>query len=107
MGLRKPQSWYSRIENYLHSLGLLKSEDDPNLYLKGVMNKPLIFILYVDEFFLIVEKHLIAWCKRELTFEFEMKDLGLMYYSLGLKILQMKMRFSSWKESTQLMCCAS
>ena len=80
MGLRNPQSWYSRIENYLHSLGLSKSEDDPNLYINAMKNKTLILVLYIDEFFLTVEKHLIAWCKRELTYEFE--DLSLMHYLL-------------------------
>ena len=48
----------------------------------------IILILYVDGLFLIGEEQLIAQCKRELTSEFEMKDLGLMHYFLGLEVWQ-------------------
>ena len=33
---------------------------------------------------------MIAWCKRELTYDFEMKDLGLMHYFLALEVWQRK-----------------
>ena len=39
-------------------------------------------------FFLTGEENLIVECKRELTSEFEMKDLGLMHYFLCLDIWQ-------------------
>jgi hypothetical protein len=45
-------------------------------------------VLYVDDLFLTRAEQQIAWCKRELTFEFEMKDLGLMPYFLGLEVWQ-------------------
>ena len=51
-------------------------------------NQPLILVLYVDDIFLTREERLIAECKRELTSKFEMKDLGLMHYFLGLEIWQ-------------------
>ena len=51
-------------------------------------NLPLILVLYVDDIFLTGEEKLIAKCKRELTSEFEMKDLALMHYFLGLEIWQ-------------------
>ena len=51
-------------------------------------NLPLIPVLYVDDLFLTGDENQIARCKRELTFEFEMKDLGLMHYFLGLKVWQ-------------------
>ena len=45
-------------------------------------------LLYVDDLFLTSDEHQIYRCKRELTSEFEMKDLGLMHYFLGLEVLQ-------------------
>ena len=42
----------------------------------------------MDDLFLIGVEHQIARCKREITFEFEMKDLGLMHYFLGLEVWQ-------------------
>jgi hypothetical protein len=45
-------------------------------------------ILYVDDLFLTGSEKLIADCKRDLAVEFEMKDLGLMHYFLGLEVWQ-------------------
>ena len=44
----------------------------------------LILLLYVDDLFIIGEEHLIAAYKRDLASEFEMKDIGLMHYFLGV-----------------------
>ena len=86
-GLKQaPRARYSRINNYLQRLGFTKSEADSNLYFKVVGNLPLILVLYVDDLFLTGDEHQIAQCKRELTFEFKMKDLGLMHYFLGLEV---------------------
>jgi hypothetical protein len=45
-------------------------------------------VLYVDDLFLTRDEKFIVGCKRELTSEFEMKDLGLMHYFLGLEVWQ-------------------
>ena len=45
-------------------------------------------ILHVDDLFLTGDEKLIVGCKRELTSEFEMKELGLMHYFLGLEVWQ-------------------
>jgi hypothetical protein len=74
-----------RIDNYLREMGFQQSEADPNLYFLA-REVPLIVVLYVDDLFLTGDEQLIADCKANLAVEFEMKDLGLMHYFLGLEV---------------------
>jgi hypothetical protein len=70
------------------SLGFSKSVADANLYYKIVDGESIILILYVDDLFFTEAEHLITWCKHELASEFEMKDLRMMHYFLGLEVWQ-------------------
>jgi hypothetical protein len=47
---------------------------------------PMILLLYVDDLFLTGDEKLIIESKRKLVAEFEMKDLGMMHYFLGLEV---------------------
>jgi hypothetical protein len=76
------------MENYLMRLGFSKSHADPNLYYKVMDNAPVIILIYVDNLFITGEESLIIQCKKELASEFDMKDLGLMHYYLGLEVWQ-------------------
>jgi hypothetical protein len=88
-GLKQaPRAWYGRIDSFLTSLGFTKSKADSNLYFKIMNNEPVILLLYVDDLFLTGEEKLIIECKKRLASEFEMKDLGLMHYFLGLEVWQ-------------------
>jgi hypothetical protein len=49
---------------------------------------PMILLLYVDDLFLTGDEKLITESKRKLATEFEMKDLGMMHYFLGLEVWQ-------------------
>jgi hypothetical protein len=69
-------------------MGFTKSEVDPNLYFILVGDDPLILVLYIDDFFLTYEEEVIAGCKADLATNFEMKDIGLMHYFLGLEVWQ-------------------
>ena len=80
------RAWYCRIDNFLTSLGFTKSKEDSNIYFKIMDNEPVILLLYVDDFFLTGEENIIIECKQRLAIEFEMKDLGLMHYFLGLEV---------------------
>ena len=42
----------------------------------------------MDDLFITGEERLIARCKKGLASEFEMKDIGLMHYFLGLEVWQ-------------------
>jgi hypothetical protein len=85
-GLKQaPRAWYDRMDNYLMRLGFSKSHAYPNLYYKFMDNAPVILLLYVDDLFITGEESLIIQCKKELSFEFDMKDIGLIHYYLGLE----------------------
>jgi hypothetical protein len=88
-GLKQaPRVWYDRIDGFLKSSGIQKCDNDENLYFKVRCNQPVILILYFLDLFLTGYEGIIDWCKRELTSEFDMKDLGLMHYFLGLEVWQ-------------------
>eukprot|EP00253_Pinus_taeda_P028851 PITA_28851 len=83
-----PHAWYTRIDSYFTGLGFTKSEADANLYRIVVEGKLLIIILYVDDLILTGDEKLIKSCKEDLAREFEMKDMGLMHYFLGMEVWQ-------------------
>eukprot|EP00253_Pinus_taeda_P025780 PITA_25780 len=67
-------------------IGFLHGSIKEEFYVENEI--PLILVLYVDDLFLIGVNPLIHQCKKELAFEFEMRDLGLMHYFLGLEVWQ-------------------
>jgi hypothetical protein len=86
-GLKQaPRAWHGRIDSFLTSLGFTKSKAYSNLYFKVMDDESVILLLYVDDLFLTREEKLITECKKKLASEFEMKDLGLMHYFLGLEV---------------------
>ena len=79
-GLKKaPRACYGWIDIFLMSLGFTKSKVDPNPYFKIVDDGLVILFLYVDDLFLTSEENLITDCKKKISAEFEMKDLGPMH----------------------------
>ena len=54
--------------------------------MKVMDDEPVILLLYVDDLFLTGNGKQITNCKKKLAEEFEMKDLGLMHYFLGLEV---------------------
>eukprot|EP00253_Pinus_taeda_P035445 PITA_35445 len=74
-------------------LGFTKSEADPKLYFILVGEEPLILVLYVDDLIITSAERLIEGCKRDLASKFEMKDISLMHYFLGLEVWQEEWHF--------------
>ena len=88
-GLKQaPRAWYGRMDSFLMSLGFTKSKADSNLYYKVVGDRPVLLLLYVDDLFLTGEEELISETKKQLSSDFEMKDLRLMHYFLGVEVWQ-------------------
>jgi hypothetical protein len=51
-------------------------------------------VLYVDDLFLTSAENLIVGEKIDMVVEFEMKDIGMMHYFLGLEVWQDQGRYS-------------
>ena len=81
-----PKTWYGRIESFLSSLGFTKSKADSNIYYNVEYGNLVMLLLYVDDLFVIGMDGLIDNTKRKLAAKFEMKDLGMMHYFLGMEV---------------------
>ena len=69
-------------------MGFTKCTSDSNLYYKVEDSNPMILLLYVDDLFMTGMDGLITDTRRKLAAEFEMKDLGMMHYFLGMEVWQ-------------------
>ena len=81
-----PRAWYTQIDGYFQKFGLMRSKNEPTLYIKREGNHILLISLYVDNFTymgsdsILNDKFII-----DLMNEFYMKYLGLMRYFLGME----------------------
>ena len=96
---QEPRTWYGGIDNFLVSLGFTKSKADSNLYYKVEEGNPMMLLLYVYDLFLAGADGMIVDTKRKLAVEFEMKDLGMMHYFLGMESGRMQMEYPWYKGS--------
>ncbi|KAG8492723.1 hypothetical protein CXB51_010438 [Gossypium anomalum] len=90
-GLKQvPRAWYDRIDACLSRLGFTKSISEPTLYVKKDENETLLIVsLYVDDLLVTGSKdELIEDFKKQMQDIFEMTDLGLMTYFLGMEVNQ-------------------
>ena len=88
-GLKQaPRAWYSRIDNYMIKNGFCRSSIEPTLYTKvNEHGHILIVCLYVDDMIFRGDLEINEF-KATMMKEFEMKNLGLMKYFLGIEVEQ-------------------
>lgn len=92
-GLKQaPRAWYGRIDSHFCRNGFQKSASEPTLYVKRKAdNEVLIICLYVDDLIYTGNSiELSTEFKKIMVTEFDMTDLGLMSYFLGLEVSQGK-----------------
>ena len=70
------------------TLGFSESKVDSNLCFKVEGERPMMLLLYVDNLLLTSEEKLIKDARKRLATEFEMKDLGMIHYFLGVEVWQ-------------------
>eukprot|EP01018_Ginkgo_biloba_P017077 Gb_08424 [translate_table: standard] len=91
-GLKQaPRAWYEKIDRYFLDTGFVRSSIDSNLYRKVRDSMSVTFVvLYVDD--LLITRNdvsMISDLKKDLQMNFEMTDLGLLHYFLGIEVWQM------------------
>lgn len=87
-GLKQaPRAWNKRIDTFLHSVGFQKCSVEHGVYVKAASSTEIFLIcLYVDDLLITSSSSTsIELLKESLKKEFEMTDLGILSYFLGLK----------------------
>ncbi|KAH9745480.1 hypothetical protein KPL70_004087 [Citrus sinensis] len=89
-GLKQaPRAWNSRIDKYFQEKGFTKCPYEHALYVKEKYGDILIVCLYLDDLiFTGSNPSLFEEFKRVMIKEFEMTDIGLMAYYLGIEVKQ-------------------
>ena len=93
-GLKQaPRAWNTRIDTYFKQNGFQQCPYEHAIYVKARKEEILVVALYVDDLiFMGNSQRLVDQFKVAMTSEFEMTDLGLMRYFLGLEVRQEKRR---------------
>ena len=68
------------------ALGFTESKEDSNIFSKVEGRRPVMLLLYADDLFLIGKEELIKVSRRRLAAKFEMKDLDMLHYFLGMEV---------------------
>nr|CAD1832705.1 unnamed protein product [Ananas comosus var. bracteatus] len=89
-GLKQaPRAWYSRLDIHLRQHDFHRSENEPTLYMKVKGKEIIIICVYVDDIIYTGSSDLlICDFKNIMMHEFDMSDLGLLHYFLGLQVMQ-------------------
>lgn len=91
-GLKQaPRAWYSRIDAYFLSNGFERSKNEPTLYMKNQGKSSLFVCLYVDDMiYMSSSTSLLEDFRSNMKKEFEMTDLGLLHFFLGIEVKQVE-----------------
>ncbi|KAJ0869676.1 putative RNA-directed DNA polymerase [Helianthus annuus] len=90
-GLKQaPKAWYSRIDTFFTENGYARSLNEPTMYVKrGNAGEILIICLYVDDIiYTSSSQKMVEQFKKEMIQEFDMSDIGVLQYFLGLEVIQ-------------------
>ncbi|GKB57971.1 retrovirus-related pol polyprotein from transposon TNT 1-94 [Tanacetum coccineum] len=89
-GLKQaPRQWYLKFDSFMQRAGYKRCAMDHCCYLKKVGSSSIILLLYVDDMLVAgSDMAKIKKLKRQLSQEFEMKDLGPAKQILGMSIIR-------------------
>ena len=89
-GLKQaPRAWYGEIDGYFTKRGFERSLNEPALYTRTEGMNILIVSLYVDDLVFTGScEKMISNFKSDMMEKYEMSDLGILHYFLGIGIVQ-------------------
>ena len=89
-GLKQaPRAWYQRIDKFFKNIGFIRCASDANLYVLKKCGKIVLVVLYVDDLNITGnDEDMVNRTREILSLEFEMTDLGLMHFCLGIEVWQ-------------------
>ncbi len=89
-GLRQaPRAWYAKLDASLVSLGFQRSDSEHAVYVRDVGARRLIVGVYVDDIVITGGNDTeLKQFKAQMKLKFQMSDLGLLSYYLGLEVKQ-------------------
>jgi len=87
-GLKQsPRMWYQKFDTFIGGLGFTRIKADHCVYFKLVGYHVIYLVLYVDDMLLVGnDKEIIQDLKTHLSSKFDMKDLSVTNYILGMEI---------------------
>jgi hypothetical protein len=109
-GLKQaPRTWYSCLSAKLQSLGFLPSQADASQfhYLKGSVT--MFLLVYVDDIIVASSStDAVAALFRDLKDDFALKDIGPLYYFLGIEVRRTSggLHLSHAKYTADILSCA-
>jgi hypothetical protein len=91
-GLKQaPRAWNVKLDSSLKKLGFQKCVTEPAVYTRGKGLSKVILGVYVDDLIVIGgDPREIGVFKQQITSEFEMSDLGMLSFYLGIVVEQRK-----------------
>jgi hypothetical protein len=89
-GLRRaPRAWNAKLDDTLGELGFTHSTSEHAVYARGQGNSRLLVGVYVDDLVITgTNAAEIAKFKKQMSAQFQMSDLGLLCFYLGIKVQQ-------------------
>jgi hypothetical protein len=87
-GLKKsPRIWYRKFDTYIIALGFVRSRDDHYVYSKKFGNHFSYVVLYANDMLLVGNNmDVIKEVKSQLSSKFDMKNLSVTNFILGMEI---------------------
>jgi len=91
-GLKQaPRAWYKKILGYFVDISFSKYFSDSNLYMLNQGKDVVLILLYVDDLLITGNNdEIIQECISKLKAMFEMIDIGLLHFYLGMQVYQYK-----------------